>query len=252
MPYIFERIKNLNIKKHIVLIVLISIIISLSEIKFLNNFMEYNGLTELHIVYIESINNLWIYFIPVLGFYLCLTNNLIDYNMEKRYVYKFKSKNQLIKFNIILILIYTLFFSLVINLLLLLILASNFNDKVDIKLISTLVISIILQAIVLFIYNLVCLLFELIFYKNSNLILLFLKSGIFLFVLFGFNSSLSKIINDISLYNFFTISNIYNSNRTILFAILLLILIMYFLINFIMNFNEKLEYLKIPTIDNSI
>lgn len=252
MKYIFERIENLNIKKQVFLIILIATIISLAEIKFLKDFMEYNSLTKLQIVYIESINNLWIYFIPILGLYLYLSNNLIDYNMEKRYVYKFKSKKNLIKLNIWVMLIYTLLFSLIINILLLLILALNFNDKVDIKLISSLVVSILLQTIVLFIYNLVCLLFDTIFYKNSNFALLFLKAGVFLLVLFGFNSSLSKIINDISLYNFFTISNIYSSNKTIVFAILLLSLIIYFLISFIMYFNENLEYFKIPSIDNSL
>lgn len=249
MNYIIERIKTINIKVHLSILIISSTIISITGVIFTKNFYDYNSDTNIFISYVEIINSLWIYYIPIVSLYLYLSSTIIDYNVEKRYIYKFKSKKLLVKSNIIITLIYTISFCLINNLILLMILLFNFNPKIDIKTILNLILSIALQIFVLFIYNLICLLVDLIFYKQSNLAILVTKVFLLLSVLFSVNSSYYNIINNISLYKFFTLSNIIKSKNTILYSILLLSFISYSLILLIISINNEFEYLRIPFIN---
>ncbi len=239
--YLIKKLNTINFKKHIIIISLFALLIGISEVHYLKTFKNYDNNTELLLFYIECLNDLWLYFLPISGLYLYLSDDILKFNIERKYAYKFKVKNDISKNSIIITFIYTIIFILITNLFLVITLYFFSNKSINGNFIIYLNVSIILQTAVFIIYNLICLCINSIF--NNDLILTFAKSGIFLMILLGFNSQFEEIIMNISLYNFFTINNIITKNKTVLYSILLLCLIIYILINIKNKLSDRDVYL---------
>lgn len=242
MNYILYRLKSINIPQKMIIIILFSFFVFLST----NNTI--NELYNIEILFIDAykftLNDPIIYYIPVVMLYFYFINHISQCEFERKYVYRFKFKNELLKINIIINFIFTIIYIFSINILISLFLAIKFGLNINSDYVTYLATSCILQILVLYIYNLLYILFDYVFVKNKLLILSILNCLIILTTMIGTSlGDLSKLLN-ISLYTYFTVENIILSGKITLFGIMLLVFTIFLFTNILHLLINKLEYTR--------
>lgn len=237
--YIKGKINNLYIKTNILIVCIFIFLSNIASKEFINNVYPELIKSSFNTFFLLT-NNIWLYYIPILAIYLFTLNSFINYDIEKKYIYRFNKKTSLSKYNLIIIFIYTTILTCILNLSFMFISYSINNSKLVFDEIFLIFITIVLQTLVLYIYSLICVLVDLIFY-NNKLVLMISESSIFILSLIQGNYLNNSIFSTLSLYDYFTIYNISLKNNNILYTIIFLLLIVYILINFIMMSCKKLK-----------
>lgn len=239
MKYIFKKIQYLKtiilltITVPFILYMMLYTLIKLNEFEKMGTFIAYN----------TSMNQAIYYYLPIVSIYLYLIDLLpLDY-FERAYVYKFKSKFSLLKSNLILVLIFTVFYVFIVNTVFLglISLITNGGDK---QLIFLYCSSLILQILVLYIYSLIICICNYVFVKYITLANLIVKMSI---LLTGFIAGAvlgMDYLGQVSLYSYFNVQSIYIMHKNVIWAIFFLLFIVFILINILKFIISKVDYLR--------
>lgn len=242
MKYTIFKIKNMITLEKIVIISILAVLISFpikvsSNILFQNNF---NAIDK----YIWGINNFEFFYIPVVCLYFYFMSFIKKDTFERMYLYRFKSKKQLLKVNLIVSLIFTIFFVVLLNTSLFLSLLLGDKGSIALNDLILFIISNILQVLVLYIYELICTAIDYLVVKNNKVIMAVSRISIILITALGSFIPVLYVFKKISLYNYFTYLNVIESRQSILFILGILVFISLFLFNVLETIVTNTEYMK--------